>query len=159
MLREGLMKGVEVQHTDFGTERLEGKDGRETRMSSISIRFSLPEKGRGRLLRVQPLPPENLPPDRPPLLLHILVYVLDDLEAVSAHDGCCELGQPLILAVDSEDISFVVAVVLPQLDDHLGSGIRCPECSECVLLNLFTIVSKYTTLFTILTAYISVNRY
>jgi DNA-binding protein len=45
MLREGLMKGVEVQHTDFGTEQLEGKDGRETRMSSISIRFSLPEKG------------------------------------------------------------------------------------------------------------------
>ena len=45
MLREGLIKGVEVQHTDFGTERLKGKDGRETRVSSISIRLSLPEKG------------------------------------------------------------------------------------------------------------------
>ena len=39
MLREGLMKGVEVQHTDFGTERLKGEDGRETRVSSISIRL------------------------------------------------------------------------------------------------------------------------
>jgi DNA-binding protein Alba len=44
VLREGLMKGVEVQHTDFGTERLKGKDGRETRVSSKSIRLSLPEK-------------------------------------------------------------------------------------------------------------------
>ena len=45
MLREGLMKGVEVQHTDFGTERLKGKDGRETRVNSKFIRLSLPEKG------------------------------------------------------------------------------------------------------------------
>jgi DNA-binding protein Alba len=39
MLREGLMKGVEVQYMDFGTERLKGEDGGETRVNSISIRL------------------------------------------------------------------------------------------------------------------------
>jgi DNA-binding protein Alba len=44
VLREGLVKGLEVEHVDIGTERLQGKDGREVRVSSISIRLSLPEK-------------------------------------------------------------------------------------------------------------------
>jgi DNA-binding protein len=44
VLREGLVKGLEVERVDIGTERLQGKDGREIRVSSISIRVSLPEK-------------------------------------------------------------------------------------------------------------------
>jgi DNA-binding protein len=44
VLREGLVKGLEVEHVDIGTERLQGKDGWEIRVSSISIRVSLPEK-------------------------------------------------------------------------------------------------------------------
>ena len=44
VLREGLVKGLEVESVDIGTERLQGKDGREVRVSSISIRLSLPEK-------------------------------------------------------------------------------------------------------------------
>jgi DNA-binding protein Alba len=42
LLREGLVKGLEVESVDIGTERLQGKDGREIRVSSISIRLSLP---------------------------------------------------------------------------------------------------------------------
>jgi DNA-binding protein len=44
VLREGLMKGLEVESVDIGTERLQGKDGREVKVSSISIRLSLSEK-------------------------------------------------------------------------------------------------------------------
>jgi DNA-binding protein len=44
VLREGLVKGLEVERVDVGTERLQGKDGREIRVSSISIRLSLPGK-------------------------------------------------------------------------------------------------------------------
>jgi DNA-binding protein len=44
VLREGLVKGLEVKSVDIGTERLQGKDGREVRVSSISIRLSLPGK-------------------------------------------------------------------------------------------------------------------
>jgi DNA-binding protein len=44
LLREGLVKGLEVESVDIGTERLQGKDGREIRVSSISIRLSLPGK-------------------------------------------------------------------------------------------------------------------
>jgi DNA-binding protein len=44
VLREGLVKGLEVKSVDIGTERLQGKDGREIRVSSISIRLSLPGK-------------------------------------------------------------------------------------------------------------------
>jgi DNA-binding protein len=44
VLREGLVKGLEVESVDIGTERLQGKDGREIRVSSISIRLSLPGK-------------------------------------------------------------------------------------------------------------------
>jgi DNA-binding protein len=44
VLREGLLKGLEVESVDIGTERLQGKDGREIRVSSISIRLSLPGK-------------------------------------------------------------------------------------------------------------------
>jgi len=42
VLREGLVKGLKVESVDIGTERLQGKDGREIRVSSISIRLSLP---------------------------------------------------------------------------------------------------------------------
>jgi DNA-binding protein len=48
VLREGLVKGLEVDHVDIGTERLQGKDGREIRVSSISIRLSLPGKSPAR---------------------------------------------------------------------------------------------------------------
>jgi DNA-binding protein len=44
VLREGLVRGLEVESVDIGTERLQGKDGREIRVSSISIRLSLPRK-------------------------------------------------------------------------------------------------------------------
>jgi len=44
VLREGLVKGLEVESVDIGTERLQGKDGREIRVSSISIKLSLPGK-------------------------------------------------------------------------------------------------------------------
>jgi DNA-binding protein len=44
VLREGLVKGLEVERVDIGTERLQGKDGREIKVSSISIRLSLPGK-------------------------------------------------------------------------------------------------------------------
>jgi DNA-binding protein len=44
VLREGLVKGLEVESVDIGTERLQGRDGREIRVSSISIRLSLPGK-------------------------------------------------------------------------------------------------------------------
>jgi len=44
VLREGLVKDLEIKHMDIGTERLQGKDGREVRVSSISIRVSLPGK-------------------------------------------------------------------------------------------------------------------
>jgi DNA-binding protein len=44
VLREGLVKGLEVESVDIGTERLQGKDGKEVRVSSITIRLSLPEK-------------------------------------------------------------------------------------------------------------------
>jgi DNA-binding protein len=51
VLREGLVKGLEVESVDIGTERLQGKDGREIRVSSISIRVSLPEKKPARATR------------------------------------------------------------------------------------------------------------
>jgi DNA-binding protein len=44
VLRKGLVRSLEVEHVDIGTERLQGKDGREIRVSSISIRLSLPDK-------------------------------------------------------------------------------------------------------------------
>jgi DNA-binding protein len=44
VLREGLVRGLEVESVDIGTERLQGKDGREIRVSSISIRLSLSGK-------------------------------------------------------------------------------------------------------------------
>jgi DNA-binding protein Alba len=44
VLREGLVRGLEVESVDIGTERLQGKDGREVKVSTISIRVSLPEK-------------------------------------------------------------------------------------------------------------------
>jgi DNA-binding protein len=44
VLREGLVKGLEVKSVDIGTERLQGKNGREIRVSSILIRLSLPGK-------------------------------------------------------------------------------------------------------------------
>jgi hypothetical protein len=42
VLREGLVKGLKVESVDIGTERLQGKDGKEIRVSTISIRLSLP---------------------------------------------------------------------------------------------------------------------
>jgi DNA-binding protein len=51
VLREGLVKGLEVERIDIGTERLQGKDGREIKVSSISIRISLPEKEEARSFR------------------------------------------------------------------------------------------------------------
>jgi DNA-binding protein len=44
VLREGLVKGLEVEYVDVGTKRLQGKDGREVRVSTISIRLPLPGK-------------------------------------------------------------------------------------------------------------------
>jgi DNA-binding protein len=44
VLREGLVRGLEVESVDIGTERLQMKDGREVKVSTISIRVSLPEK-------------------------------------------------------------------------------------------------------------------
>jgi DNA-binding protein Alba len=44
VLKEGLVKGLEVERVDMGTERLQGEDGREVRVSSITIRVSLPGK-------------------------------------------------------------------------------------------------------------------
>jgi DNA-binding protein len=49
--REGLVKDLEVESVDIGTERLQGKDGREIRVSSISIRLSLPGKEEARSFR------------------------------------------------------------------------------------------------------------
>jgi DNA-binding protein len=51
VLREGLVKDLEVKSVDIGTERLQGKDGREIRVSSISIRLSLPGKEEARSFR------------------------------------------------------------------------------------------------------------
>jgi len=51
VLREGLVKGLEVERVDIGTERLQGKDGREVRVSTISIRLSLPGKEEARSFR------------------------------------------------------------------------------------------------------------
>jgi DNA-binding protein len=50
VLREGLVKGLEVEYVDIGTERLQGKDGKEVRVSTISIRLSLPEKSPAKAL-------------------------------------------------------------------------------------------------------------
>jgi hypothetical protein len=44
VLREGLVKGLEVESVDIETERLQMRDRREVRVSTISIRLSLPEK-------------------------------------------------------------------------------------------------------------------
>jgi DNA-binding protein len=44
VLREGLVKDLEVESVDIGTERLQGKDGKEIRVSSISIKLSLSGK-------------------------------------------------------------------------------------------------------------------
>jgi hypothetical protein len=44
VLREGLVKGLEVESVDIETERLQMRDGREVRVSTISIRLSLPGK-------------------------------------------------------------------------------------------------------------------
>jgi DNA-binding protein len=51
VLREGLVKGLEVESVDIGTERLQGKDGKEIRVSSISIRLSLRGKEESRSFR------------------------------------------------------------------------------------------------------------
>jgi len=51
VLREGLVKGLEVESVDIGTERLQGKDGKEIRVSSISIRRSLRGKEESRSFR------------------------------------------------------------------------------------------------------------
>jgi DNA-binding protein len=44
VLRESLVTGLKVESVDIGTERLQGQDGKEIRVSSISIRLSLPGK-------------------------------------------------------------------------------------------------------------------
>jgi DNA-binding protein len=44
VLREGLVKDLEVESVDIRTERLQGKDGREIRVRSTSIKLSLPGK-------------------------------------------------------------------------------------------------------------------
>jgi DNA-binding protein len=51
VLREGLVRGLEVEYVDVGTERLQGKDGREVKVSTISIRVSLPEKKPAEVVR------------------------------------------------------------------------------------------------------------
>jgi DNA-binding protein len=61
VLREGLVKGLEVEYVDVGTERLQGKDGREVRVSTISIRSPFPGRRRQRPLNAQPhLPKDSL---------------------------------------------------------------------------------------------------
>jgi DNA-binding protein len=51
VLREGLVRDLEVESVDIGTERLQGKDGKEIRVSSISIRLSLRGKEESRSFR------------------------------------------------------------------------------------------------------------
>jgi DNA-binding protein Alba len=79
VLREGLVKGLEVESVDVGTERLQDKDGREIRVSSISIRLSLPGKKTTRTSKRSASSAQGLPPDRSPLLLDPLIDVLCDL--------------------------------------------------------------------------------
>jgi len=79
VLREGLVKGLEVEYVDIGTERLQGKDGREVKVSTISIRVSLPEKKPAMASKRLASSAQGLPPDRSPLLLDPLIDVLCDL--------------------------------------------------------------------------------
>jgi len=79
VLREGLVKGLEVEHVDVGTERFQGKDGREVKVSSISIRLSLPEKKPAMASKRSASSAQGLPPDRSPLLLDPSIDVLCDL--------------------------------------------------------------------------------
>jgi hypothetical protein len=79
VLREGLVKGLEVEYVDVGTERFQGKDGREVKVSSISIRLSLPGKKTTRTSKRLASSAQGLPPDRSPLLLDPLIDVLCDL--------------------------------------------------------------------------------
>jgi hypothetical protein len=78
VLREGLVKGLEVEYVDVGTERFQGKDDREVKVSSISIRISLPEKKPAMASKRLASSAQGLPPDRSPLLLNPLIDVLCD---------------------------------------------------------------------------------
>ena len=79
VLREGLMKGLEVEYVDVGTKRLQGKDGREVRVSTISIRLPLPGKKATKTSKRSASSAQGLPPDRSPLLLDPSIDVLCDL--------------------------------------------------------------------------------
>jgi len=79
VLREGLVKGLEVESVDVGTERLQGKDGREVRVSTISIRLPLPGKKATETSKRSASSARGLPPDRSPLLLDPSIDVLCDL--------------------------------------------------------------------------------
>jgi DNA-binding protein len=79
VLREGLVKGLEVEYVDVGTKRLQGKDGREVRVSTISIRLPLPGKKATKTSKRSASSAQGLPPDRSPLLLDPSIDVLCDL--------------------------------------------------------------------------------
>ena len=79
VLREGLVRGLEVEYVDVGTERFQGKDGREVKVSSISIRLSLPEKKPAMASKRLASSAQGLPPDRSPFLLDPLIDFLCDL--------------------------------------------------------------------------------
>jgi DNA-binding protein len=79
VLREGLVKDLEVESVDIGTERLQGKDGREVRVSTISIRLPLPGKKATKTSKRSASSAQGLPPDRSPLLLDPSIDVLCDL--------------------------------------------------------------------------------
>jgi hypothetical protein len=79
VLREGLVKGLEVEYVDVGTERLQGKDGREVRVSTISIRLPLPGKKATKTSKRSASSAQGLSPDRSPLLLDPSIDVLCDL--------------------------------------------------------------------------------
>jgi DNA-binding protein len=79
VLKEGLMKGLEVEYVDVGTERLQGKDGREVRVSTISIWLPLPGKKATKTSKRSASSAQGLPPDRSPLLLDPSIDVLCDL--------------------------------------------------------------------------------
>jgi DNA-binding protein Alba len=79
VLREGLVKGLEVEYVDVGTERPQGRDGREVRVSTITIRLPLPGKKATKTSKRSASSAQGLPPDRSPLLLDPSIDVLCNL--------------------------------------------------------------------------------
>jgi DNA-binding protein Alba len=91
VLREGLVKGLEVERVDIGSSafrgRTEGKSGSALSRSG----FPFPRRSRRGPLNAQPHLPKDLPPDRSPLLLDPFIYVLGDLQPLMTHYGNREL--------------------------------------------------------------------